>query len=588
MIKDSKRLTILIMLSVFILANVCCIRHSNARQKMDEAEEIMNSRPEAALEILDSIKPANLDDKEERARYALLKSMALDKNCIDTTTFDVLQPALDYYPKNGTGDNILRTLYYQGRIFMNKSDLDKAMLCFLKAKDLKGHYSDTLIFANLLVAQGSLYYQSYQIEDFIQNNLEAALLYGKLRKERMRQSSLIKALDGMIGIKNKHKADSIMSITDSLVKFVPDTQEMLALVKLTYGIVFESNNSIKNVIDTITDFEKLDDEVKLNISLGYLRLHEIDNATYIFDLIDSTGQIAQTHKYLAVKSDILISNGKYQDAIISLKKYYTAIEEENAKIYSQKTTVALEQHKLEIKHLNALQKKDQQLWLGLCIVLILIIIIGIIHYQLRLGNKNRIISEQEQYRLQLENENLQKQNSVLELERHNANLELEKKILAAENMQIKISQLESECERLKELVDGSQLSNPILKSIQERIGILNGLLAAKISDNDSYSKPYDKWINEVTEDRKSFMDSTRLAFRASHPMFLKYLDEHGLSEAEINYVCLYAIGLRGKEIGEYMKLKRHYHMSTDIRKKLGLHERDTNLGLHIRNLMNKL
>ena len=84
------------------------------------------------------------------------------------------------------------------------------------------------------------------------------------------------------------------------------------------------------------------------------------------------------------------------------------------------------------------------------------------------------------------------------------------------------------------------------------------------------------------------MDSTRLAFRASHPALMKYLDDHGLTEAELNYVCLYAIGLRGKEIGEYIQLKRHYHTSTDIRKKLGLNEDDTNLGLHIRNLMKKL
>lgn len=155
-------------------------------------------------------------------------------------------------------------------------------------------------------------------------------------------------------------------------------------------------------------------------------------------------------------------------------------------------------------------------------------------------------------------------------------------------MQLRISQLESEGEHLKKLLSEAELSKPILDSIQERIGILNGLLAAKISDNDVYSKPYDKWINQITQDRKSFMDSTRLAFRASHPAFMKYLDEHGLTELELNYVCLYAIGLRGKEIGEYIQVKRHYHMSTDIRNKLGLSEKDTNLGIHIRNLMKKL
>lgn len=236
----------------------------------------------------------------------------------------------------------------------------------------------------------------------------------------------------------------------------------------------------------------------------------------------------------------------------------------------------------------ALQQKDKQIWLGLCVVLALIIIIGIIYYQLRLGKKNKIISEQEQSRLRLENENLQKENSVLELEKNNAQLELDKKNLAAENMRLKISQLESESEHLKELLSAAELSKPILDSIQERIGILNGLLAAKISDNEIYSKPFDKWISQITEDRKSFMDSTRLAFMASHPTFMKYLDDHGLTESELNYVCLYAIGLRGKEIGEYIQIKRHYHTSTNIRRKLGLKEDDTNLGLHIRNLMKKL
>ena len=115
-------------------------------------------------------------------------------------------------------------------------------------------------------------------------------------------------------------------------------------------------------------------------------------------------------------------------------------------------------------------------------------------------------------------------------------------------MRLKISQLESEGEHLKELLTEAKLSKPVLDAIKERSDILNGLLAAKISDNDTYSKPYDIWINQITEDRKSFMNSTRLAFRASHPAFMKYLEDHGLTESELNYVCLYAIGLRGKKL----------------------------------------
>lgn len=611
---------------------------------MDKAEDLMNSRPDSALTVLSSIEKTSLGDDEEKARYALLMSMALDKNYIDTTSFDVLQPAIDYYLEKGAPNERLRTLYYQGRIFLNKSDFDMAMQCFLKANELKNECRDSLTYANMLVAQSILNYSSYQMEDYVSNNLKASEIYGRLKNNMYRQSSLIKALDGSIALGNRRLSDSILSVVDSLAILVPDSEDERLLVRQTYLITFEPDAAIAAMLDTIYNYSMMNDASKLNAAIGYLKLNQQKKAEDVLNLIDTCSEIGRSFRYLQIKPEILEANGNYREALTAYKTYIDAMDRENSKIYYQKTTVAQDLHELKVNHIYSLQKKDKQIWLGLSVVLVLIIIIGIIYYQLRLGKKNRIISEKEQSRLQLENENLQKQNSVLELEKHNselecekknlaaenmrlkisqlesdkhnadlelekqnlaaenmklkisqlesekhnAELELEKKNLAAENMQLKISQLESEGERLKDLLKESELSKPILDAIQERVGILNGLLAAKISGNETYSKPYDTWINQITEDKKSFMDSTRLAFRASYPAFMKYLDDHGLTEPELNYVCLYAIGLRGKEISEYIQVKRHYHMSTDIRKKLGLSENDTNLGLHIRNLMKKL
>lgn len=81
------------------------------------------------------------------------------------------------------------------------------------------------------------------------------------------------------------------------------------------------------------------------------------------------------------------------------------------------------------------------------------------------------------------------------------------------------------------------------------------------------------------------MDSTRLAFAALHPKFIEYLEQHDLSTDQINYLCLYAIGLRGKEVGEYIQIKRHYIISHEIRKKLGIGEHETNIGPYIRRLI---
>ena len=118
------------------------------------------------------------------------------------------------------------------------------------------------------------------------------------------------------------------------------------------------------------------------------------------------------------------------------------------------------------------------------------------------------------------------------------------------------------------------------------LNLLNGLLAKEITNNESYAEPYNKWIEVIHNDKKKFMDSTRIAFVASHPKFMEHLEQHGLSTDEINYLCLYAIGLRGKEVGEYIQIKRHYIISHEIRMKLGIDEHETNIGLYIRRLMN--
>lgn len=71
----------------------------------------------------------------------------------------------------------------------------------------------------------------------------------------------------------------------------------------------------------------------------------------------------------------------------------------------------------------------------------------------------------------------------------------------------------------------------------------------------------------------------------AHPDFMAYLHEHGLTERELNYCCLYAIGLRGKEIGNYLDLVRHYNISADVRRKLGLNTNGENLGPYLRSML---
>lgn len=150
-------------------------------------------------------------------------------------------------------------------------------------------------------------------------------------------------------------------------------------------------------------------------------------------------------------------------------------------------------------------------------------------------------------------------------------------------------QMEEERDNLTNLLAHSDELEPEVKSaVAKRIELLNKFFTVYITNNSEISRKVDKELDELLANKESFMTSTRLAFAGSHPKFIKYLEEHNLTEREIEYCCLYALGLKGKEVGSYIKMRSHFNVSSDIRKKLGLVESDTNLGIYIRRLLTSL
>lgn len=76
---------------LFAFCFFSCQRHSDNWEKICDIENYIESRPDSALAVLEAIDVETLSSDEERAKYALYMSMALDKNHIDKTDFEVLQ-----------------------------------------------------------------------------------------------------------------------------------------------------------------------------------------------------------------------------------------------------------------------------------------------------------------------------------------------------------------------------------------------------------------------------------------------------------------------------------------------------------------
>lgn len=476
-----------VMLLIVLLALSGCNRYKDINEKMNLAENLMANKPDSALAILNGIKTSDLNDNEISARFALLKSMALDKNFIDTTTFDVLQPAIDYYLLHGNGDEKLQTLYYQGRIFQNQGDDDAAMRSFMDACDLTEKLTDSLLLAHTFVAQGTLYFKQYKINEFIHNNLKAAELYGVVGRTLLEIKSYTNALDGYTMTNNKAAADSLMSICMTLVQENPEGESYLFPSLLSYTIEFCSPGEIKEFLDEYQDLELTADEA-IDFAQGYSKLGEYDKAISLLSEVGPAGTTLDSLKYSSVKIGVLEKQGKYEQALNLYKNYSAMLENYQKDLLSKDLLFSDKKHQLEMKNLMEIQDRDRIIWGTLCGIFGLIILIGWLYYQSYLGRTRRILTERENENLRLEQDNLRKEKEKAELERDKnileaENLEKDKKRLEAEqrqheletaNLKLEISRLESERDNLKELQrEQSELARPIQDVIKSRIDMLS-------------------------------------------------------------------------------------------------------------------
>lgn len=186
-----------------------------------------------------------------------------------------------------------------------------------------------------------------------------------------------------------------------------------------------------------------------------------------------------------------------------------------------------------------------------------VVIIISLFYSLKETQKKLVSSTQDRVQLQIEKERVEKLYADAVVER-------------------------DALSKMAESVAPDQELNFVIK---QRLALLNKVIASYITDSSSANQEANAQIEMLVSNREAFLESTRKSFEAGHPRFMTYLRTCGLSDWEVNYCCLYLVGLNGKEIGEYINLKRHYTYGSVIRKKLGLGEHDRNLANHLKNLL---
>ncbi len=538
---------------LFAFCFFSCQRHSDNWEKICDIENYIESRPDSALTVLEAIDVETLSSNEERAKYALYMSMALDKNYIDKTDFDVLQPAIDYYEDHGSATDKLRMHYYQGRIFQNKGDDESAMECFVNGLTSGQTSDDILTKARILYTQGRLYSSLFEWDACVSSYLHASEYFKQLGKTDSYLNCIISIINVYTIIHDPQLAEHyILLIQEYLSNCNMQIKGYYYSTYLTYTSQYHEDfvlPTIKEYINTIDD--RIIDW--LSVANAYLKIGDTKKAQTALMKIEIITTPEQHAKYLILMAEINKKNRDFEVAMDIYESYVAYTDSlEFAKAQSD-TRFIEERHELELRNIKEKEKSRHILFMSIIMVAIVFIVLIMIRYSLKIKTVESKLANQEK-----------------------------------EKYRLLYLQMEQERDKLNELLEhNNELNEDAQKALSDRVSLLNRFFMVQITDNHSEDKKFNQEIERLIANKAVFITSTRLAFAGSHPKFIKHLESCGLNEWEINYCCLYALGLKGHEIGDYIQSKSHFNQSLDIRKKLGLQELNIHLRTYILNLLNE-
>ena len=163
--------------AVMLALLLSCTERSGATMALDRADSIMEQAPDSALSILLGIDSASLAPGEERARYALLMSMALDKNYIDTADDSLINIAESYYSIKSPSREMMLSSFYKARVRYNAGRYGDAIRYALSAADEAVNLGDTLWTARANEVAADIYARTFAYDKAHAHREKSAELY---------------------------------------------------------------------------------------------------------------------------------------------------------------------------------------------------------------------------------------------------------------------------------------------------------------------------------------------------------------------------------------------------------------------------
>lgn len=429
---------------------------------------------------------------------------------------------------------------------------EKAMEAFVNAEK---HYTDEIPSSELgfiKMRKGDIYYNYFDYAKAVESYSEGAGIFLSSRDTLNYCNALLLLCDACVlnlDAVRAHECISRMKAYENYYQGQSEHSYQLCRIKLA-ELEGGAEAAVPLIDSYLEDMPSEGTPYWRVLAFYYNEAGEYEKALDAIRNEAECKDVSRDQNYHVVLYQILKSHGDYHGALTALERHNMLADSLARKQYASDTRF------VEERHFNAedtAARRQRMRIMSVCFFFIVVIIL----YALFETRRRLSRSMQDNILMSIEKTRVEKLYADALIER----------------------------DALSKMSEAANADEEMKAVIKQRLALLNKVIASYITDSSSANKEANAQIEMLVSNREAFLESTRKSFEAGHPRFMAYLRSRELTDWEVNYCCLYLVGLNGKEIGEYINLKRHYTYGSVIRHKLGLGEHDRNLANHLKHLL---
>lgn len=529
---------ILQLLFFFLLATSC----SGGRQlgeTLAKAESLLNTAPDSALHLLQSVPHASLSSRKAAARYGLLLARATDKSVQSLLPCDsLLQIALQYYEKDTP--QRATALIYQGRLEIEMNQSESALAHLQEALAILQAFPEEKEMKRLVTSSlGDLYFDLCHYD-------EAYAVYKELydvcetdvdKSIALNNISLYHCIVGDHSMANSVQKDALKYAYQANDSNMMATSEYHASIE--YYQWGKRDSALYHAKNAIVVNNNEESAPRYYHFLGdiYMANGEIDSAMYYLskEFIDLTPQNKMATLYRQSEVEKLKKN--YRESLSYLEQYIKIVESLYGKERSTEIQQLITQYNTKI-HIREEQIRAEKEKMLLIFSFVLCAIAFMLYFRHRINEKKKqeYIYQQNIKMAQEKEASLQRtindnQHFISVLQKDNSDLKL------------------SYEERLKEI---QEREDTIVSLNKEKFALRTWLfsqskIAKKIDSLASQSFNDKDAIKVLTHSEQTELRRTIFDIYADFIATLK-AEYPGLAADDLLYLCLCEIGFNTQTI----------------------------------------